>query len=83
MGWDERTGQSLGRTALFLKQLRTLESGQRLNLKRHEFQDMDFPFHPLDRPTWEDKAEWLRQRADFPCKLWQDAMSGDFIFERT
>lgn len=83
MAWDEQTGRALGRAAQFLRTLRTLNVGECIDLPMYEFQDMEFPINPLDRPTWEEKAEWLCQRTGFPCEWRRNVMSNAFVFERT
>jgi len=83
LAWNKQTGMALGRTARFLKLLRTLKPGEHVNLPKQEFQDMEFPVHPLARLTWEEKANWLCARADFPCKCWERITDGTFVFERT
>lgn len=82
MAWDEATGEALGRGARFLRHLSALKPGERINLYMRDFQDMLLPINPLDRPTWEEKAEWLRSRAPFCCTKWERIEDGTWVFER-
>jgi len=82
MAWDRQTGEALGRAARFLKRLRSLEPGQRLDLHMNEFQDMLIPAHPLASLTWDEKADWLRDRVPFRCRWWRKELEPVYVFER-
>lgn len=83
MAWDQATGDALGRGARFIRGLESLEVGERYRLNVHDLLDMLFPIGGLlDRPTPEEKAAFIAERVPFPCRTWEDLMSGDWIFER-
>jgi len=82
MAWDQSTGEALGRGAAWLKQLRTLSPGQRLNLPMKDFQDMQFVVGGGLDSTWQEKVDWLCDRVDFPCRAWRSDESDAWIFER-
>lgn len=82
MAWDEQTGAALARTAHFARQLAQLKPGERINLYMRDFQDMEFPVSPMRRMTWQEKAEWLRSRAPFYCKVWGRIEDDTYVFER-
>lgn len=82
MAWDKQTGDALGNASRFLKRLRALEPGQRLDLHMHDFQDMLLPVHPLANLTWDEKAEWFRERTPFRCRVWRKEMENVYVFER-
>lgn len=83
MAWDKQTGEALGKAARFLKQLRELKPGQRIDLRMNDFQDMLFPVHPLANLTWDEKADWFRDRVPFRCRWWRKEMEATYVFERS
>lgn len=82
MAWDKQTGEALGRAARFLNLLRTLKPGQRLDLHMNDFQDMLLPISPLENPTWDEKAAWFCDRANFRCRWWRKDLEDVYVFER-
>ena len=83
MAWDQATGEALRRGARFIDGLQGLKVGERYRLGTGEFLDMLFPIGGLlDRPTLEEKAAFIAERVPFPCRTWEDLMTGDWIFER-
>lgn len=74
--------RALVRTGLFLEKLARLQPGQRIDLRMHDFQDMEFPIPRDERWTWAEKAEWLRARGPSHCVVWERLEDGAWVFER-
>jgi len=68
--------------AAFERELRRLLPGQRMRVPARFFQDIMVPANSLDRQTPRYLAEWFRVRMPFACEVRQDALTGDFDYDR-